>query len=43
MGVNERSVKRHRTNLMRKLGVKSVAELVQFAVESGMTNSEPPN
>ena len=43
MGVNERSVKRHRTNLMRKLGVKLVAELVQFAVESGMTNSEPPN
>ena len=36
LGIEERSVKRHRTNLMRKLGVTSVAELVQLAVESGM-------
>jgi FixJ family two-component response regulator len=36
LGIDERSVKRHRTNLMRKLGVTSVAELVQLAVESGM-------
>jgi FixJ family two-component response regulator len=35
LGIDERSVKRHRTNLMRKLGVTSVAELVQLAVESG--------
>lgn len=36
LGIDERSVKRHRTNLMRKLEVTSVAELVQLAVESGM-------
>lgn len=36
LGIHERSVKRHRTNLMRKLGVKSVAELAQIAAESGM-------
>jgi len=36
LGIDERSVKRHRTNLMRKLGVTSVAELVQLTVESGM-------
>ena len=33
--INERSVKRHRTNLMRKLEVESVAELVKLAVEAG--------
>ena len=37
MGINERSVKRHRTSLMHKLGVKSVAELVQIAFEAGMS------
>lgn len=36
LGIDERSVKRHRTNLMRKLGVTSVVDLVQLAVESGM-------
>lgn len=35
LGIDERSVKRHRTNLMRKLEVKSVAELTQLAVEAG--------
>jgi len=33
--IDERSVKRHRTNLMGKLEVNSVAELVQLAVEAG--------
>jgi DNA-binding NarL/FixJ family response regulator len=35
LGVDERSVKRHRTNLMRKLEVTSVAELAQLVFESG--------
>ena len=36
LGIDERSVKRHRTNFMRKLYVKSVAELAQIAVEAGV-------
>ena len=40
MSIDERSVKRHRTNLMNKLGVGSVAELVQFAVEAGLSQPE---
>ena len=40
MGIEERSVKRHRTNLMRKLEVTSVAELVQLAIEAGMPAAE---
>lgn len=40
MSIGERSVKRHRTNLMTKLGVGSVAELVQFAIESGLSQPE---
>lgn len=36
LGIDERSVKRHRASLMEKLEVKSVAELVQLAVDVGM-------
>ena len=36
LGIDERSVKRHRTNFMRKLEVDSVAELVQSAIEAGV-------
>lgn len=35
LGINERSVKRHRTSLMRKLGINSVAELAQIAAAVG--------
>lgn len=35
LGIDERSVKRHRTHLMGKLGVKSVAELARLAVAAG--------
>ncbi len=35
LGIDERSVKRHRTNLMRKLEVTSVSELAQLVFESG--------
>jgi FixJ family two-component response regulator len=37
LGINERSVKRHRTSLMTKLEVSSVAELSHLAHEAGMT------
>ena len=40
MGIDERSVKRHRTNLTRKLGVNSVAELVRLVIESGANPGE---
>jgi FixJ family two-component response regulator len=36
LDIDERSVKRHRTNLMGKLQVQSVAELIRFAMEAGM-------
>ena len=36
LGVAERSVKRHRTSLMGKLEVESVAQLAQLAAEAGM-------
>jgi hypothetical protein len=35
LDISERSVKRHRTNLMRKLNINSVAELVTCAIEVG--------
>lgn len=35
LGIDERSVKRHRTSLMRKLRVQSVAQLVHLADEAG--------
>lgn len=36
LGIAERSVKRHRTSIMRKTGVDSVAALVHLAVEAGV-------
>jgi len=36
LGINERSVKRHRTSVMTKLQVSSVAELSHLAHEAGM-------
>ena len=35
LGMHERSVKRHRSRLMAKLGVQSVAELARLAVQVG--------
>lgn len=37
LGINERSVKRHRTSLMAKLDAKSVTELTQLAIEAGVS------
>ena len=34
LGIDERSVKRHRTSLMAKLAVRTVAELAQLAAEA---------
>jgi FixJ family two-component response regulator len=39
LGIDERSVKRHRTNMMRKIGVKSVAELAQLAAFVGISEA----
>lgn len=36
LGISERSVKRHRTSLMRKIEVESVAELVRLTTDAGM-------
>jgi FixJ family two-component response regulator len=38
LGIDERSVKRHRTNFMHKLEVNSVAELIHAAIEAGVFN-----
>lgn len=40
LGIHERSVKRHRTNLMGKLEVNSVAELVKLVIESEFSAAE---
>lgn len=36
LGVSSKTVDNHRTNLMRKLGVHSTAELVRYAVKVGL-------
>ena len=38
LGIDERSVKRHRASLMAKLEVKSVADLVQLVVDAGISD-----
>jgi two-component system response regulator FixJ len=43
LAIDERSVKRHRTNLMTKLRVGSVAELTHLAHASGLYETEPSN
>ena len=40
LGIDERSVKRHRTSLMTKLRATSVVELVQLAVEAGLRDQD---
>jgi len=39
LGIDERSVKRHRTSIMEKLQVQSVARLAQLAAEAGRANA----
>jgi FixJ family two-component response regulator len=42
LGINERTVKLHRTNLTRTLQVQSVAELTRLVVEAGLFKREKP-
>jgi FixJ family two-component response regulator len=42
LGIDERSVKRHRTSLMAKLHVSSVAALTRLAVEAGVASDGGP-
>jgi two-component system, LuxR family, response regulator FixJ len=41
--IDERSVKRHRTSLMSKLGVQSVAQLAQLAAQAGIAGRQIPS
>ncbi len=41
LNISVRTVETHRANLMHKLGVKSVAVLIQVAIREGMI--EPPS
>jgi RNA polymerase sigma factor (sigma-70 family) len=42
LGIDERSVKRHRTRLMAKLRVTSVTALTRLAVEAGIDTGGRP-
>ena len=36
LDISSRTVETHRANLMRKLGLRSVARLTQYAIRSGL-------
>ena len=38
--INSRVVETHRANLMRKLGLRTLAELIRFALCSGSSSSD---
>jgi FixJ family two-component response regulator len=42
LGINERTVKLHRTNLTRTLQMQSVADLTRLVEELGLFKNEPP-
>jgi len=42
LGINERTVKLHRTSITRKLAVQSVAELTRLTQEAGLFKNQPP-
>ncbi|MDH3496846.1 MAG: response regulator transcription factor [Gemmatimonadota bacterium] len=42
LGISHRTVETHRENILKKLGVRSVAELTRFALESGLVVDAPP-
>jgi DNA-binding NarL/FixJ family response regulator len=42
LDISVRTVETHRANLMHKLGVKSVAVLIQVAIREGMIDPDPP-
>jgi hypothetical protein len=41
LGAAEKTIKKHRGQLMKKLRVGSVAELVHFSIRSGLTPARP--
>jgi len=43
LGTTERTIKAHRSKVMEKLGVESVAELVHFAGRLGIDGASPPD
>lgn len=40
LGISHRTVETHRENILKKLGVRSVAELTRFAMEMGLLGSK---
>ena len=42
LGISDRTVETHRANVMRKLGLQSVVELVHYAVRNRMVEPLPP-
>jgi len=43
LGISHRTVESHRESLMRKLGLRTVAELTRLALESGMIGGDDAN
>jgi DNA-binding NarL/FixJ family response regulator len=40
LGISHRTVETHRENILKKLGVRSVAELTRFAIEAGLLGDD---
>jgi DNA-binding NarL/FixJ family response regulator len=43
LGISHRTVETHRENILKKLGVRSVAELTRLAIETGMLREDVRN
>jgi two-component system response regulator NreC len=42
LGISPRTVETHRANVMRKLGLRSRAELIRYALQRGILSLDPP-
>lgn len=40
LGVSVKTIETHRANLMRKLGLRSIADLVRYAIREGLVTSD---